>query len=733
MAERQLEFFARCASGFETVLAQELRGMGLHRVRPLHGGVAFFGARADGYRTCLWSRVATRIQLVLARVPAANADELYQNAVAFHWEKHVRDGATIAVQAHGTNANLRNTQFTALKVKDALCDCLREVRGTRPDVDARQPDFAVNVALHEERATLFFNLSGESLHRRGYRQEGVQTEAPLKETLAAGILLAAGWEALAQEGGVLVDPMCGSGTFAVEGALIAAGMAPGLLRERWGFEGWVQHDRQAWEELLEEARAMAAQPYTAARIIAGDIDESAVQIAHDNATRAKVSSLVRFHVDDAANLARYLRGVRGARGLLVANPPYGLRLLSQAALPQVRAALSTAVDALPRGWQVTLVTPDLGMDTELGRVPDEVISCFNGPIEAWVRRYDLTSSEPLTQEAVSLSGVQRSVRIADGASAQYAGRLRKVAKERTRWARKAGVTCFRVYDADLPDYPVSVDVFQGAGSNEGQLFAVIEERPRPRSVDVQRAGRHFADAVVLTAAVLDIPLENVVQKPWATDALYDRTREAMGERVACVSEGGWLYDVDLLGTSGKNLPLDLRLVREYIGEHAAGARFANLFAAGDAATVSAAGGGARLTVTVDASKERLDWTAAVLRLNDLSGKQHGFVAQDVRAWLAREAKARRTYDLVLCSPPAFLAARGAQEAWNLANDLSKLLRLISRVLAPDGSCVLVLPAQGPVPDGALTCRDMTAKMIPHDFERSREHQRIYVLTHGHGY
>lgn len=728
MKASELELVARCAGGFETVLARELRGLGIRRVRPLRGTVSFFGTQRDAYRACLWSRVATRVQLVLARVPAADADELYASVVAFPWEKHVRDGATVAVQAHGTNANLRNTQFTALKVKDALCDRLRDVRGARPDVDARHPDFSVDVALHKARATVSLNLSGESLHRRGYRQEGVQTEAPLKEALAAGILLAAGWVELAEQGGVLVDPMCGSGTFAVEGAMIAAGIAPGLLRQTWGFEGWVRHDRQLWQELVDEARGLQDSSYTQASIVAGDLDEGAVAVARDNVQRAGVSELVRLYVDDAANLSHHLRGLRDQLGLMVANPPYGMRLLSQADLPQVHEALAAAVDALPKGWRVALIAPDLALDTALGRLPDEVLACHNGPIEAWVRTYDLALGKPSTYELVSLGGTQRSVRIAEAGSAQFAGRLRKVAKERARWARREDISCYRVYDADLPDYPVSVDLYRGVGKDEGKAFVVVEERPRARSVDVQKAGRHFADAVALASAILDVPMENMVRKPWATDALYDRTREAMGERMACVAEGGYAYEADLMGTVGKSLPLELRLVRQLVADQSHGARFANLFAAGDAATVFAAGGGATSTVTVDSSKERLDWTLQALRDNGLAGGQHKTACMDVREWLAREAKAHRSYDLVLCSPPAYLAARGGVKAWSVETDLPSLLGNLARVLAPSGAAILVTPEQASLPDGPFAVEDLTSRMVPYDFERSREHPHVYLLA-----
>ena len=777
----QAEYFARCASGFEPVLADELRGLGISRIRMQNGSVAFFATLRNAYRVCLWSRVATRIQLVLARISAFDADELYEGAAAFRWEDHVCEGATIAVHARGTNANLINTQFTALKVKDAICDRLRDVRGSRPDVDPRHPDFSVNVALHERKATLCLDLSGEALHRRGYRQSGVQTEAPLKETLAAGTLLAAGWDELSSGNGVLVDPMCGSGTFAIEGALIAAGIAPGLLRERWGFSGWMRHDTQIWEELIDEAQCQREQAFTSARIIAGDVDEAAVQIARANAERAGVAQFVRYHVDDARNLARHMRGTRNAACLMVANPPYGMRLLSEAELPQVHDALGAAAGALPHNGTVALITPDLGVDTALGRLPERIIPCRNGAIEAWVRIYDMKASAPLTYEAVSVSGVQRSVRIADPSSAQFANRLRKVAKERARWAQREGVSAYRVYDADLPDFPVSVDLFYGAGADEGELFALVEERPRPNSVDVQRAGRHFADVVALAAAILDIPVRNVVQKPWATDDRYERTRDSqVSPPAVCVSEGGYLFDVSLSGTAGKGLPLELRKIRAFVASRAKGLRFACLFSHGSTAAVFAAGAGAKSTTMVDSSKERVEWARQALRANgfaegsaDVGGRRsavgrrvttgkrkvsgrdgaqaahgtkaahgaqaaHGAICMDVRAWLAREAKAHHLYDLVLCTPPTHLAARGGEKPWELSRDLPELLRLLDQILPPAGAVLLVFPpgkstASLLSPETSMLLHgyeieDLSEQMVPEDFSRSHDHQSCYLLT-----
>ena len=733
-AKADLEYFARCASGFEKVLAGELKALQMRRVRPLRGGVAFFGSLEDGYRACLWLRCATRVQLVLARVGAADAEELYGGVRAIAWERELREGATIAVDAHGVNPQLRNTKYTALKVKDALCDRMSERVGKRPDVDTRDPDLSVNVAVHKDRATVYLNLSGASLHRRGYRADGVQTEAPLKETLAAGMLLAAGWKDVAEAGGVLVDPMCGSGTLAIEGALIAAGIAPGLLRRRWGFEGWRGHVPATWEMVRKEAQRAGSVDSCAALVLASDLDAKAVDIARDNARRAGVASLVRFSVDDAARLSRHLKGARlrsAEGGLLAVNPPYGQRLLSQDDLPEVNAALAAAVEALPAGWGTALITPDTGVDTALGMAPDELISCYNGPIKAWVRIYRSGVANRRSCEVVSLAGVRRSVPVAEASSEQFAARLRKASRERVRWARRNQVSCLRVYDADLPDYALSVDLYLPV-DDEG-AHAVVEERRRPASVDELRASHRFADAVALVAAVLDVSTDHIVSRPWR-DRRDEPSAPAHRRRAIAALEAGERFEIDLEGRPDTGLPLALHGVRHYVGEHADGLSYLGLFAAAASASVHAAAGGAKATMTVCSYPDRIEMVRCALAANGHAGRAHGLACEDVRSWVERSAKAGRTYDLVLCAPPAWLPAAGPGGGdFELARDHVELLRQVARLLTADGRLVFACEDAGFVPNveglrsAGLLVEDKGANTLAHGFERrGKEHHCLVI-------
>ncbi|HMW43989.1 MAG TPA: THUMP domain-containing protein, partial [Plasticicumulans sp.] len=252
-----LPFFATAPRGVEPLLAAELAALGAAPVREGRGGVSFGGPLETAYRVCLWSRTASRVLRLLARVPAADADALYAGVLDLPWEDHLDPDGTLAVDfvAAGRSA-IRHTQFGAQRVKDAVCDRLRERCGRRPSVDRAAPDLRINVHASGETADVALDLSGESLHRRGYREDGAL--APLKENLAAALLLKAGWPAIVEAGGALLDPMCGSGTFVIEAALIAADRAPGLLRPDWGFFGWCGHDAGLWRLLVLEARERAA-------------------------------------------------------------------------------------------------------------------------------------------------------------------------------------------------------------------------------------------------------------------------------------------------------------------------------------------------------------------------------------------------------------------------------------------------------------------------------------------
>ncbi|MDR0308794.1 MAG: class I SAM-dependent methyltransferase [Coriobacteriales bacterium] len=301
------EFFVSCAKGLEACVADELRALGVRKPRPLVSGVSFQGSLKVALRACLWLRCASRVLLVLGRLPANSAEALYNAARSIPWEEHLSPTQTFAIAAQGKSTQFKDSRFASLKVKDALVDRLRDIHGSRPNVQTDQPDLQLRLALREGRATLYLDLSGEPLHRRAYRVPDKHIAAPLRETLAAAMLLSSGWpkQGPAEHYGFLLDPLCGSGTIGIEAALIEADRAPGLLREYWGFSAWLQHQPDIWEDLLDEAdeRAEKAMAATHRPILLRDIDGKATQVATASARRAGVLELLDIQVADVTNVA----------------------------------------------------------------------------------------------------------------------------------------------------------------------------------------------------------------------------------------------------------------------------------------------------------------------------------------------------------------------------------------------------------------------------------------------
>ncbi|MBV8974268.1 MAG: 23S rRNA (guanine(2445)-N(2))/(guanine(2069)-N(7))-methyltransferase, partial [Sinobacteraceae bacterium] len=292
MSAAVFNFLASAPRGFADLLAAELGRCGAQAIRERTVEVTFAGSLECAYRACLWSRIASRVFLELAHFEAQDAREFHAAVCALDWSAHLAPGATLACDFSGRHPTVTHTQFGALKLKDGIVDALRAATGVRPDVARTRPDVRVHAHARGTRVTLSIDLSGESLHRRGYRAQG--GEAPLKENVAAGVLLRAGWEKLAHPGepgpaAQFLDPLCGSGTLCIEAALIAADRAPGLTREYFGFLNWRAHDPALWARLREEAAARArAGAGTEVRLHGRDQDARAIERAQANAARAGI-------------------------------------------------------------------------------------------------------------------------------------------------------------------------------------------------------------------------------------------------------------------------------------------------------------------------------------------------------------------------------------------------------------------------------------------------------------
>jgi putative N6-adenine-specific DNA methylase len=368
-----LEFFATAAKGTEPAVRDELREHRFRGVRADRGGVHFHGPLEEGFRACLELRTASRVLVEVGAFDAPSGDALYEGARGIDWAVAVSPRTTIAVRASCRSSALTHTQFIAQRTKDAICDQLRDRVGARPSVDLEDPDVVVSVHLAKDRATIYLDLAGEPLHLRGWRAQA--GEAPLKESLAAAMLRLGGWD----RSRPLVDPMCGSGTIAIEAALWARDVAPGIARARFGVERWASHDdaeRARFREMRDRARARVRRD--GPRVVGSDVDPRAIAIARENARLAGVS--IELEV-------RPLRDLRPTTppAHVVTNPPYGERL------PAERAFLRELGDAIAtlHGHRVTMLAGSPALLRAVPRRAEKELAVWNGPIECRLASWEI--------------------------------------------------------------------------------------------------------------------------------------------------------------------------------------------------------------------------------------------------------------------------------------------------------------------------------------------------------
>ncbi len=708
-------FFVTAAAGTADLLAAELAALGIEGAREVQGGVACESSLADAYRACLESRLALRVLWEIARFPVADAGALYAGLREIDWSAHMDTDGTLAVDFSGSVPGITHTQFGAQRVKDAIVDQFRERTGTRPSVDRDSPMLRVNVHAARGAVTVAIDLSGDSLHRRGYR--GGQGAAPLKENLAAAILIRAGWPAIAAAGGSFVDPMCGSGTLPIEAALIAADIAPGLFREKFGFERWKQHDVAAWRE-HREAAEVRRQPdlLTPGRIRGFDRDPMAIRDAEANATRAGLARLIMFQRCELEKLP----AAPAASGLVAVNPPYGERIGESEELRALYALLGERLRADYRDWEAAVLTGNPALGRELGINARRTHRLMNGPIECRLLRISVEPSEFVqAREPGRLPVIDAETARERPGAQMFANRLRKNIDKFTGWARREKVSCYRVYDADMPEYAFAIDLYQSDPAGSAGRWLYVQEYAPPATVDRDRARARREEAISVLPEVTGLTNEAIywrTRRPQKGKSQYEAIAE-VDERVV-VEEGGLKFLVNFTDYLDTGLFLDHRPTRARIRAAAKDKRFLNLFCYTGAATVHAAAGGARATTSVDMSRTYLDWARRNLAVNGLEG-DHRFIQEDCIAWLEADDPAR--YDLIFLDPPTFSNSKRMDREFDVQRDHVGLIRNALRRLAPGGLLLFSTNFRKFKLDGEslkdLQVADITKKTIPADFAR----------------
>ncbi len=710
--------FATTPKAMENLLHDEIAGLGGQEVRPTLAGVAFKGDLETAYRICLWSRTCNRLLLQLAQFEVHSQDDLYHGVKQINWFEHIKPDGSFAVSFSAKrNKAITHTHFGALKVKDAIVDQMRSKFHKRPDIDTHTPDIRINVYLDGKQATLSLDLSGESLHKRGYRDTTLA--APMKENLAAALLIRSGWPAIARENGSLIDPMCGSGTLLVEAAMIAADFAPGLLRDYFGFLRWKKHDDGLWQTLVDEARQRKTAGLQQMPVIVGfDQNRRSVATALQHAQNAGLDAFI--HIEK-----REIQQARPAEswppGLLICNPPYGERLGNESETAELYRQFGEVLKNHFQRWRAALIisNPELGF--RLGVRSKKPITFFNGALECKLLRFDIKESAFFTPKARSEQ--ERVSQIQQNSQSQqaemFANRLRKNLKKMSKWARQNQINAYRLYDADLPEYAVAIDVYHC-----DKLRVHVQEYQPPKTISAEKANDRLAGVLAEIPRVLQIPAEQVylkIRRKQKSNQQYQKQAETGRfyplEEYDCRF---WVNFEDYLDTG---LFLDHRPMRLNIQRQAKDARFLNLFCYTASASVHAIKGGARQSISVDMSNTYLDWARRNFDLNRISG-DHSLVRADCMEWLAEQLKSARPprFDLIFLDPPTFSNSKRMEDVFDVQRDHVKLIEQSAQLLSDQGVLYFSTNFRRFRLDhyalSALSIEDISADTIPFDFNRN---------------
>jgi len=703
------QYLAVTSNGLENLLVEELTKLGIADAKPVQAGVRFKATNEQIYRCCLWSRLASRFVRILSEFTCKDDMDLYLAASSVNWVNQFHSSKKFVVDFNGTNQEIRNSQYGAMKVKDAVVDCFTKKNLPRPSISKDLADLRIHVRLHKDKALLGIDMVGGGLHQRGYRE--LAGKAPLRETLAAAVILRSGWD----ETKNFLDPMCGSGTLVIEAAMMAANVAPGVKRKFWGFEVLEDFDAELWAEVKSEAAVQARRGVKKVdvKFFGFDNDERIIKTARDNARRAGVEELITFSVGDAALIKRPESFVDG---VIVCNPPYGERLGTEPGLIALYTAFGAQLKSEFGGCHASIFSSSDELLSCLRMRADKQFKLNNGALPCHQKNYQIservaeTAGDNVTQSQVA---------------PDFANRLKKNIGKIGKWARKEELDCYRIYDADLPEYNVAIDIYLDN--------LVIQEYAAPKEIAEEKTKRRLTDIIRAAIQVTGIEANKVVLKTREKQKGRSQYQKlAQQSEKLKVNEYGVQLIVNLQDYLDTGLFLDHKLTRRRLGQMAAGKDFLNLFAYTGSATVHAACGGARSTTTVDMSNTYLEWAKENMQLNGQVGRQHQYEQADCLQWLE---KATGSYDLIFIDPPTFSNSKRMEQSFDVQRDHIQLMRSLKRLLKPQGTVVFSNNKRHfkmdmeALDELGLEAKNISSQTLPLDFSRNKHIHNCWLVTH----
>ncbi|WP_318484342.1 bifunctional 23S rRNA (guanine(2069)-N(7))-methyltransferase RlmK/23S rRNA (guanine(2445)-N(2))-methyltransferase RlmL [Photobacterium leiognathi] len=710
------QYLAITSRGLENLLADELEQLGAQNIQVVHAGVRFKAEQATAYRCCLWTRISSRIIQVLSEFNVRDDMDLYLGATAINWMNYFDSNTRIVVDFNGTNREIRNSQYGAMKIKDAIVDRFTKADLRRPNIDRERPDLRVHMRLSGEKGILGLDMAGSGLHQRGYRSEA--GKAPLRETHAAALVIKSGWTPEQP----LLDPMCGSGTLLIEAAMMAAEIAPGLKRKRWGFESIKDFDKDAWMEIHAEAtvKSRRGPAKVTTKFFGREMDRRVLAVARDNAGRAGVKELIDFEYGDATQLVRP-EGFE--TGVILCNPPYGERLGTTPELISLYKEFGNRLKLAFAGSVAAIYSSSNELLSCMRMRADKQFKLRNGALDCVLKTYLITAGSVQKEE-----GQAEGVIVQEEVAPDFANRLKKNISKLGKWAKREGIECYRIYDADIPNYNAAIDKYKD--------YIIIQEYAAPKSVSEELARRRIMDILRATIEVTGVESNKVILKVRERQkgkSQYQKLSSA--ERHMVVEEYGVELKVNLYDYLDTGLFLDHRITRRMLGKMAPGKDFLNLFSYTGSATVHAAVGGAKTTTTVDMSNTYLRWAQENMELNNQVGSQHEFIQADCLQWLQ---EVDDTFDLIFIDPPTFSNSKRMKQSFDIQRDHIMLMENLKRMLRPEGQIVFSNNKRhfkmdlDKLNELGLHAKNISDKTLPMDFAKNKQIHNCWIITHKEG-
>jgi 23S rRNA (guanine2445-N2)-methyltransferase / 23S rRNA (guanine2069-N7)-methyltransferase len=669
------------------------------RVQP--GQVSFEADLRDAYKICLSSRLANRVLIVLNRGSASNAEELYELAAKIDWPQQFGANSTFAVQFVGVSQAINNTQFGALKVKDAIVDSFVEDGQARPNVERQSPDVQVHVRLRRESAAICIDLSGTSLHRRGYRE--ASGEAPLKEQLAAAILYRSGWHKNTDK--ALLDPMCGSGTIAIEGAMIAANIPPNLDRDVWGFDYWYGHKAKEFSEVKQALSLQQKTPECP--IYAFDISTKVLDVAMINAENAGVESYIQFKQCDAVHTT-----VEEKVGYIVSNPPYGERLDDYVGLLPLYSQFGSHLKANFANWNVALLSSNDSLLKALKLRAYKRFKLFNGKLETQLACYKLTEDNLQSFDAKPNED-------------EFSNRLSKNVNRLKSWRKRSNTNAYRIYDADLPNYNFAIDCYAD--------WVIVQEYAPPKTIPEVVAQERLAKAILHIPHILQVDKKKIVLKVRKKQEGKNQYQKVDAKQTLIkVEENQATFLINPSDYLDVGLFLDHRLTRQRFAGECRNKHVLNLFCYTGSVSVHAALQGAKSITSVDMSNTYIQWAKDNFAVNNLHGA-YEFIQADCLTWLSRCATAQK-FDVMFIDPPSFSNSKRMDNDWDVQRDHVSLLSDAKEMLAKSGKIYFsnnlrsFKLKQDEVEALGFTVANISAQTIDEDFKRNQKIHHCWILT-----